>query len=74
MPEVRATNSFFDMSCKAVRNAGDEFFCDDERAATLAAYGMVEVLGVPADDVPAVIGTEPDEEAPKPSKKKKGQK
>lgn len=64
MPEVKAIDSFFDRKGGIARNAGSEFFCDDERAKQLAAYGMVEIIGAPKDE-PA------EEPAPKPKRSRK---
>ena len=80
MPEVKAITSFFDVAEKRARNAGDEFFCEDERAKKLAAYGMVEVLGLPkepaVEEEPETAEPEPIEEAeePKPEPKKRTRK
>jgi len=71
MPEVRAIASFYDMKDKRARNLGDEFFCEDDRAAQLNAYGMVEILGQPA--VEPIADEEPAEE-PKPKPKKTAKK
>ena len=67
MPEVRAIMSFFDVAGKQARNVGVEFYCDDERAKKLASYGLVEVLGAPAEAEPEPSA----DEAPKRKRKKK---
>lgn len=65
MPEVRATASFYDMGEKRARNIGDEFFCEDDRAAQLSAYGMVEILGAgKAAEEPIQEPTEEPSEVP----------
>ena len=70
MPEVRATTEFFDMADKTVRHVGSEFNCDDDRAANLAAYGMVEVIGTPVpNEQEAEQVQEPEAEAPKARKR-----
>ena len=56
MPEVRALSSFYDMQDKSARNSGDEWYCEEERAEQLAAYGMVAILGLPKEEpAPAPI-------------------
>ena len=73
MPEVRAIMSFFDVGGKSVRNAGVEFYCEDERARKLASSGLVEILGLPAETEPEPEPAQEQEaeEAPKPKRKKK---
>ena len=82
MPEVRATTSFYDVATKQVRNVGDEWNCEHERAMNLAAYGLVEVIGMPAFMLEQETEPEPEpeqaeeqqapvEEAPKRKRKKK---
>ena len=78
MPEVRAKISFVDKTGR-VRNAGDEFYCDDERAGSLVSRGFAEVIGVPFEEEPEAE-PEPEQEeepeaqaeaAPKRTRKKK---
>ncbi len=63
MPEVRALQAFVDRREHKVRNVGDKWFCDDDRARQLASFEMAEILGVPADEPK-------DEPKPKRTKKK----
>lgn len=63
MPEVRALQAFVDRREHKARQIGEEWFCDDDRAAQLVKFDMAEIIGVPADEPK-------DEPKPKRTKKK----
>lgn len=60
MPEVRALQAFVDRREHKARQIGEEWFCDDDRAAQLVKFDMAEIIGVPTV-----------EEEPKPKRTKK---
>lgn len=69
MPEVRALANFFDRAGKIVRLVGDEWYCEDERAGQLAAYGIAEVIGMPQEPEPEPAAEPQEEPEPEPEPK-----